>query len=131
MKKEKSLTLYEQMICEATGARPEIAATLERIMREDIFHSTLDWQTREEFDAGAREAHAQYQFAPAYYNSVTLLLKTVYERMKAETRLENARKKGKAELIAKAEEHLKFCRWKEAHGSEFVQSLGNTHFGQP
>jgi hypothetical protein len=117
------------MIYEATGAPPQIAPTLERIMREDIFHSTLDWQTREEFDTGALEAHAQYQSAPAYYNSVTLLLKLVYQRMKAETRLENARKKGRPELIAKAEEHLKFCCWKEEHTGESVQTLGNFYFG--
>lgn len=129
MKKGKSLTLYEQMICEATGASPEIAPTLERIMREDVFHSTLDWQTKEEFDAGAREAYDQYQFAPAYYNSVSRLLKLVYQRMKAETRLENARKKGSPELIAKAEADLKLRRWKEEHTGEFVQSLGNVYFG--
>ncbi len=29
---------------------------IEEVMRGDIFHSTLDWQTVEEFEDGAREA---------------------------------------------------------------------------
>ena len=31
---------------------------IERIMRSDIFHSTLDWQNREQLVAGAKEANA-------------------------------------------------------------------------
>jgi hypothetical protein len=29
---------------------------IEDCMRHTIFHSTLDWQTREQFDQGARDA---------------------------------------------------------------------------
>lgn len=34
---------------------------IEDCMRHDIFHSTLDWQSREQFAAGAREAWALVQ----------------------------------------------------------------------
>lgn len=34
------------------------AIIVEEIMRSHIFHSTLDWQTIEEFESAAREAYA-------------------------------------------------------------------------
>lgn len=48
---------YQQSISKATGVTD--TADLEEIedtMRHIIFHSTLDWQTRDQFDQGAREA---------------------------------------------------------------------------
>lgn len=50
------LSIYEKAIVEATGCAPEEAAQIEDIMRHEIFHSTLDWQSREELDEGARQA---------------------------------------------------------------------------
>lgn len=48
---------YHTAISEATGERDkQKLEAIEDCMRNDIFHSTLDWQTREQFDAGAREA---------------------------------------------------------------------------
>lgn len=47
---------YQDIIMAATGCRPEEASDLEEIMRDDIFHSTLDWQTREQLEDAAREA---------------------------------------------------------------------------
>lgn len=50
---------YQQTIAEATGetgiARIEL---IEDIMRQDIFHSTLDWQTKAQLKQGARQAVA-------------------------------------------------------------------------
>lgn len=31
-------------------------------MRNDIFHSTLDWMSRRQFNKGAREAHELYLY---------------------------------------------------------------------
>ena len=48
---------YMETISKATGVTDE--AQLNRIedcMRNDIFHSTLDWQSRAQFNKGAREA---------------------------------------------------------------------------
>jgi len=52
---------YHQIISEATGVTDHATLeTLEDIMRNDIFHSTLDWQTREELMDAARTAHEVY-----------------------------------------------------------------------
>ena len=51
------LTGYQVLIQEATGVTE--LDHIERIvdtMRNVIFHSTLDWQTREQLEQGAREA---------------------------------------------------------------------------
>ncbi|MBM3861553.1 MAG: hypothetical protein FJ395_18160 [Verrucomicrobia bacterium] len=44
------------MIQEDTDCTAADAPMVEEIMRNDVFHSTLDWQTRAEFRKGAREA---------------------------------------------------------------------------
>jgi hypothetical protein len=41
---------------EATGCSAAEADRIEDIMRDDIFHSTLDWQTRPELEEAARLA---------------------------------------------------------------------------
>ena len=35
---------------------------VEDFMRNDIFHSTLDWQSKRVFDKGAREAKAMWDY---------------------------------------------------------------------
>ena len=48
---------YHQLITEATGVtHPEEVAEIEECMRQDIYHSTLDWQSREELMNAARIA---------------------------------------------------------------------------
>ena len=37
---------YQHLIIEATGCTAAEAGEIEEIMRADIFHSTLDWQSR-------------------------------------------------------------------------------------
>lgn len=60
-KKPTGLKGYTKSISEATGIiDPKVLDELEDIMRNDIFHSTLDWQTKEEFDKGAKEAVEVY-----------------------------------------------------------------------
>lgn len=50
-------TWYQKCIIDATGCKPEDANAIEELMRHEIFHSTLDWQSKEQFDAGAKEAY--------------------------------------------------------------------------
>jgi len=50
------MSFYQDLIIKATGVNEKEAAYVEDIMREDIFHSTLDWQSRAQFVRGAREA---------------------------------------------------------------------------
>jgi hypothetical protein len=47
---------YKGLIIKATGVSGKDAGYVEDIMREDIFHSTLDWQSKAQFVRAAREA---------------------------------------------------------------------------
>lgn len=47
---------YQQVIVEATAASGKDAEYIEDIMRNDIFHSTLDWLSRAQLVRGARAA---------------------------------------------------------------------------
>jgi hypothetical protein len=44
-----------------TGCKSEEAPAIEEILRDVVFHSTLDWQTVKQFDAGVREAYRLYR----------------------------------------------------------------------
>ena len=50
------MSTYQDMIIEDIGCSPDDAVMIEHIMREDIFHSTLDWQTRPQLCRAARKA---------------------------------------------------------------------------
>lgn len=51
------MNAYQKSIIEATGCPEADAPLLEEIMRHTIFHSTLDWLSKEAFDKGARDAY--------------------------------------------------------------------------
>ena len=50
------MSTYREMTIEDTGYSPEDAVMIEHIMREEIFQSTLDWQTRSQFRRAALTA---------------------------------------------------------------------------
>lgn len=50
------MSYYHKLIIEATKCNPEDAAEIEDLMRNAIFHSSLDWQTKRQFNNGARKA---------------------------------------------------------------------------
>lgn len=51
------MSLYSDIISKATGETDrKILRELESIMRQDIFHSTLDWQTEEQLKEAALQA---------------------------------------------------------------------------
>ena len=50
------MSSYREIIRQATGCGNTKAAKVEDVMRNVIFHSTLDWQTREELEHAARLA---------------------------------------------------------------------------
>lgn len=47
---------YHKQIIEATGCTEADVQEVEEYMRVIIFHSTLDWQSKEQFNNGARDA---------------------------------------------------------------------------
>jgi hypothetical protein len=53
--------MYKAMIVKATGCAEHEAEEVEEIMRHEVFHSTLDWQTKAQFNKGAREAYQVLQ----------------------------------------------------------------------
>jgi len=53
----KTLNFYQKNIVSVTGCKPEDAEEIEDYMRNIIFHSTLDWQTKAQFNKGARESY--------------------------------------------------------------------------
>jgi hypothetical protein len=69
----KKLTVSQKLILEATGAPAHLAPLLETLMRDEIFHSTLDWQSVEQFANGARQAYDLYRSAPVYYDGLAIL----------------------------------------------------------
>ena len=53
---------YYDVIAEAVGVRDyKLVEAIEETMRQDIFHSTLDWQTREQLIQAARNAYAMWR----------------------------------------------------------------------
>ena len=50
------MSAYKAVIVGATGANDKDAALIEDIMRQDIFHSTLDWQTKAQLVKAAKTA---------------------------------------------------------------------------
>lgn len=52
---------YIELILAATGCSPNDAEAIEEIMRDVIFHSTLDWQTQAELESAAKTAYLVLQ----------------------------------------------------------------------
>ena len=94
------------MILAVTGAPPKLLPTLERLMRRDVFHSTLDWQSSSEFARGARQAFALYRRDAAFYDAETARLAAFFEFAQAEQAFARARADGNANAIAEAERAL-------------------------
>lgn len=66
--REDAMTFYQDLIIKATGVNRQDAEYIEDIMRNDIFHSTLDWQTRARLVRAAKTAAkllAAYRSDPA------------------------------------------------------------------
>jgi len=51
------LSIYAKKIAEITGYRdPQVLSLIENFMREELFHSTLDWVEEGQFLCGVRES---------------------------------------------------------------------------
>ena len=48
---------YRQSIIEVTNCDPKDAEEIENYMRDIYFHSTLDWQSKAQFNKGAKESY--------------------------------------------------------------------------
>jgi hypothetical protein len=70
------------MIIEDTGCSPDDAGMIEHIMRDDIFHSTLDWQTRPQLRRAAREAVKLLAENRDLYEQERAMARAVVEQMR-------------------------------------------------
>lgn len=58
-------SLYWDTITEATGVTdPKTLRQIEDVMRNAIFHSTLDWQTHAQLKKAAKQAHRMLSSRP-------------------------------------------------------------------
>ncbi len=101
--KTTALSGYAQQIQDATGASVEILPILERIMRDEIFHSTLDWQTARQFNAAARKAHQMYRESHHYYDADHATYAARWAAACADSALDAARRSGDADTVREAE----------------------------
>ncbi len=104
------LTGYAADIQKATGAPRHLLGLIENIMRQEVFHSTLDWQTRAEFDRGAKRAYALYRRDSAFYDAGATLRAATFQLMQAEAGLTHSQTGGVAAEIAAAELRLDSAR---------------------
>lgn len=119
---------YQEMIQQVTGVSRHDAPILERLMRESILHSTLDWLSQEEFANAAREAQQLFKIAPPYFYTQQACFSATFKRMQAEGRLQRALDKKNDQAITKARETVTLCRRHEDELASFCQCLGNTYF---
>ena len=75
---------YQRLIREATGAPASDLGRIENIMREEVFHSTLDWQTREQLAGAAREARRRLEEEHELYDLDYACRMAMLEKMRAE-----------------------------------------------
>lgn len=129
MRKIRPPNPLHELIHDATGAPPALIPIIEQVMREDIFHSTLDWQTAAELADGARQAYDLYCTASPYFNTWSACQAAVFKTMQANERLEKARKRGKPDSIIKAEQHLQFCQRRERELASMCRQFGEAFFG--
>ncbi len=81
---EKMNSLHS-LIQAATGATGGDLVLLENIMREEIFHSTLDWQTRDQLIDGARQAQERLEADRDWYVLERRCRKKILQQMQGGT----------------------------------------------
>lgn len=105
---------YADLIAAATGAADELLPILENIMREKVFHSTLDWQSANQFRKGARQALAIYEEAPDFFRAEIDYQRARFRMLQAEQAFSDLTSKtGNCEAIKLAEAALREAETEE------------------
>jgi hypothetical protein len=81
----KTTNPLHRLIREATGAPTDVLVQIENIMRDEIFHSTLDWQTREQLADAARQAFARLNKDRELYDLDHACGLAMFQKMRAES----------------------------------------------
>lgn len=99
---------YADLIAAATGAGDDLLPILEKIMREEVFHSTLDWQSASQFRKGARQALVIYEENPKFFQAEMAFQRARFRMLKAEQDLSDlASKSTTSEELALAKAALR------------------------
>jgi hypothetical protein len=119
------LTVYEKLIAKATSASDTILPILENIMRDEVFHSTLDWQDDAQFTAGARRALRIFLSNRRLYETEAAFHQARFLRIRSEQALAAARASGDPDAVRVAAVVLDQAgREEAAAGSAFDACLG-------
>ena len=94
-------------------------------MRDEIFHSTLDWQSAEELAEGARRAHDLYRSAPVYYDGLLILQRAEFRLAEFERSLRKARDSGDAVKATDLETRMQLARDSARTAREAIPRLAN------
>ncbi len=78
------MNFYQEGIIALLGCSAADAVMIEFIMREDIFHSTLDWQSRAQLDRAARQAARMLAAGRADYEEYFAGTRALFAQWKAE-----------------------------------------------
>lgn len=116
---------YASLIAAATGAPESKLALLENLMRDEIFHSTLDWQSAEELAEGARRAHDLYRSAPAYYDGLLILQRAEFHLAELESSLRKARDSGDTGKATDLETRVQLARESARTAREAIPRLAD------
>jgi hypothetical protein len=96
---KKRIRPLSQRIIQDTGIAPEHVDIIECIMREEVFHSTLDWQTAEQLRDGALEALRLFASDRDYYLAWTAYKRLFSRVLRCESDLRKAQAQGDAMRI--------------------------------
>jgi len=95
---------YGDQIAAATGAADELLPILENIMRDEVFHSTLDWQSARQLRSGARQALAIYEENSSFFQAEISHQKARFQMLMAQQILSDlTSQSGSSEAITLAE----------------------------
>lgn len=111
---------YQRLIQQATGAPVSDLAPIEDIMREEIFHSTLDWQIREQLAEGARQAQRRLNDDREMYDLGHACRVAMFEKMRAVAALRGTDTAGHRAAVARADADY------EAAKAKLFARLGET-----
>jgi len=78
---EQHIGPYQRDIVDQLGCSAADAAMIENIMRNEVFHSTLDWQSESELQRGTRKAWAILEADREVFESYRRDVQRVFEEM--------------------------------------------------
>ena len=115
---------YAPLIAAATGARADDLHKIETIMRDEIFHSTLDWQTEAQLADAATEAYRLLRANRVLYEMHFSHMATVFEEVRSETRKRKAAEVLDRAIASGSSERIAKCRLADDKAAERLALAG-------